>query len=52
MSVKESNGATCAWYSMVMVQDTRNCFLYANVHGRLEIMASTSKNLNEKCVMQ
>ena len=36
-----------------MVQETKNCFLYTNVDGRLEIMASTSKNLttNGKCVI-
>ena len=53
MPAKESNGATCAWYTMAMVQETKNCFLYTNVDGRLEIMASTSKNLttHEKCII-
>ena len=53
MPVKESNGATCAWYTMAMVQDTKNYFLYTNVDRCLEIMASTSKNLttHETCII-
>ena len=54
MPVKESNGVTCAWYTMAMVYDTKNCFLYTNVDGHLEVIASSSKNLttHEKWVIQ